>query len=68
MAKATHGLVPRVRGLSLRAASTRLHALRLAPVVDGFTTGRPGTVVSQAPLPGVAAWPGMQVRLVVARG
>ena len=25
-------------------------------------------VLAQAPLPGVAAWPGLKVRLVVARG
>jgi penicillin-binding protein 1A len=68
MAKATHGLVPRVMGLSLRDARARLRGVGLSALVDGFASGRPGHVVAQAPLPGVAAWPGMKVRLVVARG
>ena len=68
MARATHGLVPRVMGLTLRDARARLHRLGLSATVDGFASGRPGRVLAQAPLPGVAAWPGMKVRLVVARG
>ncbi len=67
MAKPVHGVVPRVVGLSLRAAQKKLHRVGLAPALS-FTSGKRGRVLSQAPLPGVAAWPGMTVRLVVARG
>jgi beta-lactam-binding protein with PASTA domain len=64
--KALHGLVPRVVGLSLPAARARLTRLKLRPVVR-FGRGRLGRVVSQEPRAGVAAGPGMTVRLVVGR-
>ena len=68
LAKPLHGLVPRVVGLSLRAARAKLAALKLLPSVR-FSGGKPGSgVVSQQPLAGVAAAPGMTVRVTVARG
>jgi penicillin-binding protein 1A len=67
LAKPLHGLVPRIVGLSLRSARAKLAALKLLPAVR-FADGKPGRVVSQEPLAGVAAAPGMTVRLTVARG
>jgi penicillin-binding protein 1A len=61
LAKPLHGLVPKTIGLTLRAARTRLAKLKLVPQV----TGKVGRVVSQQPRAGVAAAPGMKVRLVV---
>jgi len=59
--------VPKLVGLRLPAARAKLSRLKLVPLV-GFGTGKPGRVISQKPLAGVAAAPGMTVRLVVARG
>ena len=67
LAKPLHGSVPRVVGLSLRDARTKLSKLHLRPRVR-FGSGKPGRVLSQEPLPGVAAAPGMTIQLVVARG
>ena len=67
LAKPLHGLVPQVVGLSLRTAQKRLARLKLVPSVR-FGTGKAGQVVSQSPLGGVAAAPGMTIHLVVARG
>ncbi|MGZ4354572.1 MAG: PBP1A family penicillin-binding protein [Gaiellaceae bacterium] len=67
LAKPLHGLVPRIVGLSLRDARAKLAELKLLPAVR-FGDGKPGRVVSQEPLAGVAAAPGMTVRLIVARG
>jgi len=61
LAKPLHGLVPRTIGLTLRAARTRLAKLKLVPQV----TGKAGRVVAQQPRAGVAAAPGMKVRLVL---
>jgi membrane peptidoglycan carboxypeptidase len=61
LAKPLHGLVPKTVGLTLRAARVRLAKLKLIPQV----TGRAGRVVAQQPRAGVAAAPGMKVRLVV---
>ena len=67
LAKPLHGLVPHVVGLSLRTAQKRLARLKIVPSVR-FGTGKAGRVVSQAPLGGVAAMPGMTIRLIVGRG
>ncbi|HEX7525166.1 MAG TPA: PBP1A family penicillin-binding protein [Gaiellaceae bacterium] len=72
LAKPLHGVVPRIVGLSLPAARTKLARLKLQPTVSfgaaaKQTKAKAGHVVSQAPRPGVAAAPGMKVRLVVAR-
>jgi hypothetical protein len=68
LAKPLHGLVPSVGGLTSTAALEKLAARGLKPQVigtlaDGTGSGR---VISQAPLAGVAAAPGMTVNLVVA--
>jgi penicillin-binding protein 1A len=68
LAKPLHGVVPRVVGLSLADARRRLRRKGLAPTVDRFADGRAGRVIAQMPVPGVAASPGMQIRLVVGRG
>ena len=68
VARPLHGVVPRVVGLTMRAARARLRSVGLHAVVGGFVGGPRGRVVSQAPMPGVAAAPGLEVRLTVARG
>jgi beta-lactam-binding protein with PASTA domain len=67
VAKALHGRVPRVVGLPLERARARLRARGLELVVARFDEGAPGGVVAQTPAPGVAAGPGIRVRLVVGR-
>jgi penicillin-binding protein 1A len=64
LAKPLHGTVPRLVGLRLPEARARLARLKLVPSVQG----KAGRVVSQQPLAGVAAAPGMTVRLVVGAG
>ncbi|HEV8687612.1 MAG TPA: PBP1A family penicillin-binding protein [Gaiellaceae bacterium] len=66
--KPLHGVIPKVVGLSLRAAKVKLHRLRVQVDVAGFTDGPVGRVVAQAPAAGVAAAPDMTVSLVVGRG
>jgi penicillin-binding protein 1A len=73
LAKPLHGVVPSTVGLSLTAARTKLYRLKLLPVVSfGATAKRTtavkaGRVITQVPPGGVAAAPGMKVKLVVAR-
>jgi penicillin-binding protein 1A len=72
LAKPLHGVVPLLVGLSLPAARTKLARLKLRPTVSFDTAAKQakvkaGHVLSQVPRPGVAAAPGMKVRLVVAR-
>jgi hypothetical protein len=61
LAKPLHGVVPPTVGLTVKAARTRLARLQLVPQ----STAATGRVVSQKPRAGVAAAPGMKVRLVV---
>jgi penicillin-binding protein 1A len=68
LAKPIHGVVPKVVGLSMRDARTKLLRVKLSPRVRGLSDGKSGRVTAQSPPPGVAAAPGMAVRLVVARG
>jgi penicillin-binding protein 1A len=68
MAKAVHGLVPKVVGLKLGAARARLRKAKLGVRVGGLVDGKQGRVLAQAPVPGVAAWPGMPVVLQIGRG
>jgi penicillin-binding protein 1A len=66
--KPRYGVVPRVVGLGLERALRRLERVRLRPVVpnrDG--DDRSPKIVRQFPAGGVAASPGMTVRLVVAK-
>jgi penicillin-binding protein 1A len=67
LAKPQHGVVPEIVGLNLRRARAQLRKLKLTPSVR-FGSGKAGRVVSQDPVAGVAAAPGMRVRLVVGRG
>jgi membrane peptidoglycan carboxypeptidase len=72
LAKPLHGVVPRIVGMTLPAARARLYQLKLLPAVSfgvarRKTAAAAGDVVSQVPAAGVAAAPGMKVRLVVAR-
>ena len=66
--KPLHGVVPKLVGLTLREARTKLRRLKLSVDVAGFTDGRAGRIVAQAPAAGLAAKPGMSVSLVVGRG
>jgi penicillin-binding protein 1A len=66
--KAQHGVIPKVVGLTLREARTKLRRIDARQDVAGFTDGRPGRVVAQVPAPGLAARPGMTVSVVVGRG
>jgi serine/threonine-protein kinase len=66
--KPLHGVVPRVVGLRLERALRRLERVKLRAVVperDDDDLSR--RIVRQSPRGGVAAAPGMPVRLVLAR-
>jgi penicillin-binding protein 1A len=65
--KAKDGVVPDLVGSAVGDAELRLRQLKLRPTIR-LGEGPPGTVVAQQPKPGVAAAPGLQVELVVARG
>jgi hypothetical protein len=69
LAKPLHGVVPEVTGLRLRRARVRLERARLLPKVVRMIPRQKeiGRVLFQAPKGGVAAVPGMEIRLVVAR-
>jgi len=64
--KARYGLVPDLVGSSLADARPRLAKLRLRTVVV-YGKGPRGTILRQSLPPGVAAAPGLTIRLVVAR-
>jgi penicillin-binding protein 1A len=64
LAKPLHGTVPKIVGLNLRQARTRLRKVKLHASVR-FGDGKPGKIVSQEPRAGVAAAPGMTVRIRV---
>jgi penicillin-binding protein 1A len=68
LAKALHGVVPKVTGLSLREARGRLRARGLVAEVERFADGRTGRVLAQMPPAGVAAAPRLRIRLVVGHG
>jgi membrane peptidoglycan carboxypeptidase len=68
LAKPVHGVVPKVVGLSMRDARAKLQRVKLSARVGAQTNGMPGRVTAQAPPPGVAAAPGMVVRLAIGRG
>ena len=67
LAKPLHGLVPDIKGLTLAQARERLRGLELVPRVTRFADGRARRVLRQQPAAGVAASPGMVVRLTVGR-
>jgi penicillin-binding protein 1A len=65
--KAQHGLVPNLVGSSLADAQERLASLELQARV-AYAKGKAGTVIRQSPEAGVAAAPGLKVRVVVGGG
>jgi penicillin-binding protein 1A len=66
--KALHGVIPKLTGLTLREARAKLRRLKVLVDVAGFTDGRPGRIVAQAPAAGLAARPNLTVSVVVGRG
>ena len=66
--KAQHGVVPRLVGLPFERAKMKLERRNLRFEVQEADGRRPGRVIFQVPRPGVAAAPGMLVRLAVTRG
>ncbi len=70
LAKPLHGVVPRTVGLTLVAARAKLFRMKLLPFVTfapAVKQQKVGLIVSQSPRGGIAAAPGMKVRLVVSR-
>jgi len=67
VAKPLHGVIPNVVGKSLEDAEARLAKLEIDPEVT-WVDGEKEAVLEQTPEPGLAAAPGVTVRLVVARG
>ncbi len=68
LAKPLHGIVPRVVGLPLVAALPKLEKLKLSPNVRPSDAASSRRVLRQSPQAGVAAAPGMTVKLVVRGG
>ena len=66
VAKPTHGVVPRLVGMPLERAQREVRAARPQDRGRGGIAGAPGRVVFQLPRAGVAAAPGMTVRIAVA--
>ena len=67
LAKPTHGVVPKLLGLDLERATRKLERRGLRYEVTEVDEGPPGEVVFQVPKPGVAARPGMLIKLAVVR-
>ena len=67
LAKPTHGVVPRLIGLRFNTAKVKLERRKLQYEVTEIDSGRPGRIVFQVPKAGVAARPGMTVKLAVSR-
>jgi penicillin-binding protein 1A len=65
VAKATHGVVPSLVGLSLDRAKRKCERRGLEVDVEETAKGPAGRVLFQLPRAGVAAAPGMHVRLAV---
>jgi penicillin-binding protein 1A len=65
--KPTHGVVPRVRGMELERAKLKLQRRKLSYEITEVDDGPAGRVVFQVPKPGVAARPGMLVKLAVGK-
>jgi len=66
VAKPTHGVVPQIVGLPVSRAQRKLERHGLRYQVEKAPRGRPGRVVFQLPRAGVAAAPGMIIRIAVA--
>ena len=67
VAKPQHGVIPNLVGKDLETARERLAKLQLEPEIS-WVEGDSETVLEQTPEPGLAAAPGVTVRLVVSRG
>jgi membrane peptidoglycan carboxypeptidase len=65
--KPRHGVVPRLVGLPFERAKLKLERRQLRFEVQETDGRRPGRVTFQVPRPGVAAAPGMLVRIAVTR-
>jgi penicillin-binding protein 1A len=65
--KPRHGVVPRLVGLPFERAKLKLERRKLRFEVQETDGRRPGRVTFQVPRPGVAAAPGMLVRIAVTR-
>ena len=66
VAKPTHGVVPQLIGLPVGRAQRKCERRGLKVDVEQTDKGPPGRVVFQLPRAGVAAAPGMHVRIAVA--
>jgi beta-lactam-binding protein with PASTA domain len=66
VAKPTHGVVPSLIGLPVSRAQKKCERRGLKVNVEQTDKGTPGRVIFQLPRAGVAAAPGMQVRIAVA--
>jgi len=67
LAKPENGTVPKVTGLDVEEAERKLERRKLKVVITPSPYGTPGEVQAQEPPGGVAAAPGMEVRLVVSQ-
>ena len=65
--KPTHGVVPRLLGLKWETAKVKLERRKLQYEITEVDKGKPGRVVFQVPKPGVAARPGMLVKVAVVK-
>ncbi len=68
LAKPLHGVVPRLVGLRLERALPKLAKLNLAPTIQPENADSKRRVLRQWPRAGVAAAPGMRVKLAVRAG
>jgi penicillin-binding protein 1A len=66
VAKPTHGIVPRLIGLPVERAQAKCERRGLRVDVEETQKGPSGRVIFQLPRAGVAAAPGMHVRIAVA--
>jgi penicillin-binding protein 1A len=66
VAKPTHGIVPRLIGLPVERAQAKCERRGLKVDVEETQKGPSGRVIFQLPRAGVAAAPGMHVRIAVA--
>ena len=66
VAKPRYGVLPNLVGRQIEEAEEKLAKLKIEPDIS-WAEGKPGLVLRQSPRPGLAAAPGVTVRLVVAR-
>jgi penicillin-binding protein 1A len=65
--KPTHGVVPRLLGLKWETAKVKLERRKLEYEITEVDKGKPGRVVFQVPKAGVAARPGMLIKVAVVK-